>query len=165
MCVWGANVRKITEGKSEPRWQAVACGCTPIVCVCVCVCVFPLLKRFQWLEWRTCCGPRDAAVRPNIHTKPITRLPSARTPPLPGGIVVYDLQTRALKWSQHLDLTTANTTFRAHMFSPPTRADIDRDGRVGLWGAGGGWRTAGSGHTHTHKQNSTPPTHTHQTHI
>jgi hypothetical protein len=47
-----------------------------------------------------------------------------------GGIVVFDLRTRVVKWQQHLDLTTATTKFTAHMFSSPTLADIDADGHM-----------------------------------
>jgi hypothetical protein len=47
-----------------------------------------------------------------------------------GGIVVFDLRTRFIKWQQHLDLTTATTKFTAHMFSSPTLADIDADGHM-----------------------------------
>lgn len=47
---------------------------------------------------------------------------------------MFDLHTRALKWSQHLDLTTEATTFKAHMFSPPTLADLDGDGKVCVGG-------------------------------
>jgi hypothetical protein len=35
-----------------------------------------------------------------------------------------------LKWTQHLDLTTATTKFTAHMFSSPTLADVDADGKM-----------------------------------
>eukprot|EP00882_Tetradesmus_deserticola_P027871 GHRQ01031008.1.p1 GENE.GHRQ01031008.1~~GHRQ01031008.1.p1 ORF type:complete len:351 (+),score=164.28 GHRQ01031008.1:777-1829(+) len=47
-----------------------------------------------------------------------------------GGVVVFDLRTRAVKWQQHLDLTTATTKFTAHMFSSPSLADLDGDGRL-----------------------------------
>ncbi|GBF89817.1 hypothetical protein Rsub_02521 [Raphidocelis subcapitata] len=49
---------------------------------------------------------------------------------LGGGVVAFDLHTRAIKWAQHLDLTTDSTAFKAHMFSAPTLADIDRDGKL-----------------------------------
>jgi len=52
-------------------------------------------------------------------------------------VVVFDLHSRVLKWSQHLDLTTDNTTFKAHIFSTPTLADLDKDGKVG--GPLGAW--------------------------
>eukprot|EP00475_Leptophrys_vorax_P031313 TRINITY_DN47392_c0_g1_i1.p1 TRINITY_DN47392_c0_g1~~TRINITY_DN47392_c0_g1_i1.p1 ORF type:complete len:550 (-),score=28.73 TRINITY_DN47392_c0_g1_i1:140-1690(-) len=45
-----------------------------------------------------------------------------------GAIVVFDLDTRQVKWSQHLDLTTDSTQFRAYIYSSPTVADVDGDG-------------------------------------
>lgn len=49
---------------------------------------------------------------------------------LSGGIVVFDLRSKLMKWHQHLDLTTATTKFTAHMFSAPTLVDIDACGRM-----------------------------------
>lgn len=49
---------------------------------------------------------------------------------LAGGIAVFDLRTRLLKWQQHLDLTTTKTKFTAHMFSSPTLVDLDADGAM-----------------------------------
>jgi hypothetical protein len=46
------------------------------------------------------------------------------------GVVVYDLHTRGVKWSQHLDLSTARTRYVAHAYAPPTLADVDGDGRL-----------------------------------
>ena len=46
------------------------------------------------------------------------------------GVVAFDLRTRAVKWSTHLDLSTDSTTFRAYVYSSPTLADIDRDGKL-----------------------------------
>lgn len=46
------------------------------------------------------------------------------------GVVVFDLHTRAIKWSQHLDLSTRYTRYKAFAYSPPTLADIDGDGRL-----------------------------------
>ncbi|CAI5458896.1 unnamed protein product [Closterium sp. Yama58-4] len=45
-----------------------------------------------------------------------------------GAIVVFDLHTQQLKWSQHLDLTTDSTQFRAYIYSAPTVVDLDGDG-------------------------------------
>jgi glucose dehydrogenase len=45
-----------------------------------------------------------------------------------GGIVVYDLRTKMLKWQQQLDLTTDTTKFKAHIFSSPTLVDVNNDG-------------------------------------
>ena len=47
-----------------------------------------------------------------------------------GGIVVFDLHTRGIKWSQHLDLSTDHTQFRAYIYSAPTLADLDQDGNL-----------------------------------
>ena len=47
-----------------------------------------------------------------------------------GAIVVFDLRTRAVKWRQHLDLSTDNTAYRAYIYSAPTLADLDRDGKL-----------------------------------
>ncbi|CAI5525941.1 unnamed protein product [Closterium sp. Naga37s-1] len=45
-----------------------------------------------------------------------------------GAIVVFDLHTQQVKWSQHLDLTTDSTQFRAYIYSAPTVVDLDGDG-------------------------------------
>lgn len=47
-----------------------------------------------------------------------------------GGIAVFDLHNRQLKWTQHLDLSTDHTQFRAYIYSAPTLADINRDGKL-----------------------------------
>lgn len=44
------------------------------------------------------------------------------------GVVAYSLDTRQQLWSQHLDLSTALTTFQAFAYSAPTLVDLDRDG-------------------------------------
>lgn len=49
---------------------------------------------------------------------------------LASGVVVFDLLTRGIKWSQHLDLSTRYTRYKALAQSPPTLADIDGDGRA-----------------------------------
>ena len=46
------------------------------------------------------------------------------------GVVVFDLFTRSLKWSQHLDLSTRYTRYKALAQGSPTLADIDGDGRL-----------------------------------
>ena len=46
------------------------------------------------------------------------------------GVVVFNLRTRAVKWKQHLDMSTDHTTYRAYAYSAPTLADLDRDGRL-----------------------------------
>lgn len=56
------------------------------------------------------------------------------------GVVVFDLHSRAIKWSQHLDLSTRYTRYRAEAHAPPTLADIDRDGRLEvIVGTSMGW--------------------------
>ena len=47
-----------------------------------------------------------------------------------GGIAVFDLGTRMLKWHTHLDLSTDETNYRAHIYSAPTVADLDGDGAL-----------------------------------
>jgi len=46
-----------------------------------------------------------------------------------GGVIVFQLDTKEIKWSQHLDLTTDTTKLRAYIYTSPTIADIDGDGR------------------------------------
>jgi hypothetical protein len=47
-----------------------------------------------------------------------------------GGVSVFDLRTRAIKWQTHLDLSTDQTQYRAYIYSAPTVADLDRDGKL-----------------------------------
>jgi outer membrane protein assembly factor BamB len=54
-------------------------------------------------------------------------------PNLAGGVVAFSLSGGRLYsplWSAHLDLTTDTTPFRAYVYSPPTLADADGDGRL-----------------------------------
>ena len=44
--------------------------------------------------------------------------------------MVFNLQTRSIKWQLHLDLSTDTTAFRAHIYSNPTLADLDGDGKL-----------------------------------
>ncbi|KAF5841733.1 hypothetical protein DUNSADRAFT_11513 [Dunaliella salina] len=46
------------------------------------------------------------------------------------GVVAFDLRTRRLKWTQHLDLSTDTTTYRAYAYASPTLADINQDGKM-----------------------------------
>lgn len=46
------------------------------------------------------------------------------------GIVAFQISSRFIKWSQHLDLTTDFTKYRAYVYSSPTLADINRDGKM-----------------------------------
>lgn len=47
-----------------------------------------------------------------------------------GAVVAFDLRTRQVKWQQHLDLSSDQTQYRAYIYSAPTVADIDRDGKM-----------------------------------
>lgn len=49
---------------------------------------------------------------------------------LASGVVVFDLRTKGVKWSQHLDLSTSSVKYRAFMYAPPTLSDIDGDGKL-----------------------------------
>ncbi|CAM6082341.1 unnamed protein product [Calypogeia fissa] len=45
-----------------------------------------------------------------------------------GAIVVFNLETKHVKWELQLDLSTDSTTYRAYIYSPPTVVDLDGDG-------------------------------------
>eukprot|EP00759_Apiculatamorpha_spiralis_P051666 PhF_6_TR538/c1_g1_i1/m.419 len=45
-----------------------------------------------------------------------------------GGVVVVNILTGTVKWSQQLDLSTENVKYKANVYSSPVVADIDRDG-------------------------------------
>lgn len=47
-----------------------------------------------------------------------------------GGIVVYNLRSRNLRWQTHLDLSTDHTQYLAYIYSAPTLVDINRDGKM-----------------------------------
>lgn len=47
-----------------------------------------------------------------------------------GGIVVFNLRTRNLRWQQHLDLSTDHTQYQAYIYSAPTLVDLNRDGKM-----------------------------------
>lgn len=49
---------------------------------------------------------------------------------LAGGIVVFDLTRRFVRWSTHLDMTTQTVQYSANMFASPTVLDIDKDGKM-----------------------------------
>jgi hypothetical protein len=53
-----------------------------------------------------------------------------RTKYIASGLVAFDLRTRIVKWTTHLDLSTDSTTYRAYAYSAPTLVDIDRDGKL-----------------------------------
>ena len=44
--------------------------------------------------------------------------------------MVFNLQTRSIKWQLHLDLSTDTTAFRAHIYPSPTLADLNGDGKL-----------------------------------
>jgi len=46
------------------------------------------------------------------------------------GVAVFDLHSRGLKWTQHLDLSTRYTRYKALAYSAPTLADINGDGHL-----------------------------------
>lgn len=47
-----------------------------------------------------------------------------------GGVVVFQMDEQRVKWSQHLDLTTDHTKLRAYIYTSPTVADLDGDGKL-----------------------------------
>ncbi|XP_066334585.1 protein DEFECTIVE IN EXINE FORMATION 1-like [Miscanthus floridulus] len=47
-------------------------------------------------------------------------------------IVVFNLDTRQVKWAAELDLSTDTVNFRAHVFSSPTVVDLDGDGYLDI---------------------------------
>ncbi|XP_051130395.1 protein DEFECTIVE IN EXINE FORMATION 1 [Andrographis paniculata] len=49
-----------------------------------------------------------------------------------GGIVVFNLDTRQVKWSTQLDLSSDTGDFRAYIYSSPTVADLDGDGYLDI---------------------------------
>ena len=46
------------------------------------------------------------------------------------GVAVFDLSTRMLKWSQHLDLSTGYTRYKASALASPALADVNGDGKL-----------------------------------
>ncbi|GAA0187217.1 hypothetical protein LIER_34505 [Lithospermum erythrorhizon] len=49
-----------------------------------------------------------------------------------GGIVVFDLETKQVKWSTQLDQSTDTGDFRAYIYSSPTVVDLDGDGNMDI---------------------------------
>ncbi|KAE8697722.1 Protein DEFECTIVE IN EXINE FORMATION 1 [Hibiscus syriacus] len=47
-----------------------------------------------------------------------------------GGIVVFNLVTKQVKWAKDLDLSTDTANFRAHIYSSPNVVDLDGDGNL-----------------------------------
>ncbi|XP_044473503.1 protein DEFECTIVE IN EXINE FORMATION 1-like [Mangifera indica] len=49
-----------------------------------------------------------------------------------GGIVVFNLDTKQVKWTTDLDLSTDSSNFRAYIYSSPTVVDLDGDGNLDI---------------------------------
>ncbi|CAK9179759.1 unnamed protein product [Ilex paraguariensis] len=49
-----------------------------------------------------------------------------------GGIVVFNLDTKQVKWTAQLDLSTDTGNFRAYIYSSPTVVDLDGDGNLDI---------------------------------
>ncbi|KDP24492.1 hypothetical protein JCGZ_25056 [Jatropha curcas] len=49
-----------------------------------------------------------------------------------GSIVVFNLDTKQVKWTRELDLSTDTSTFRAYIYSSPTVIDLDGDGNLDI---------------------------------
>ncbi|XP_042054451.1 protein DEFECTIVE IN EXINE FORMATION 1-like [Salvia splendens] len=49
-----------------------------------------------------------------------------------GGIVVFNLDTKQVKWSTQLDMSTETGKFRAYIYSSPTVVDLDGDGNLDI---------------------------------
>nr|XP_043620532.1 protein DEFECTIVE IN EXINE FORMATION 1 [Erigeron canadensis] len=49
-----------------------------------------------------------------------------------GAIVVFNLETKQVKWTQELDLSTETGKYRAYIYSSPTVVDLDGDGYLDI---------------------------------
>ncbi|EYU41833.1 hypothetical protein MIMGU_mgv1a001719mg [Erythranthe guttata] len=49
-----------------------------------------------------------------------------------GGIVVFNLDTKQVKWTAQLDMSTDTGNFRAYIYSSPTVVDLDGDGNLDI---------------------------------
>ncbi|CAI9761855.1 unnamed protein product [Fraxinus pennsylvanica] len=49
-----------------------------------------------------------------------------------GGIVVFNLDTKQVKWTAQLDLSADTGSFRAYIYSSPTVVDLDGDGNLDI---------------------------------
>ncbi|KAL6987731.1 Protein DEFTIVE IN EXINE FORMATION 1, partial [Sarracenia purpurea var. burkii] len=49
-----------------------------------------------------------------------------------GGIVVFNLDTKQVKWTAQLDLSTDAAKFRAYVYSSPSVVDLDGDGNLDI---------------------------------
>ena len=83
--------------------------------------------------------PGDYAVN-SVRTKTAVGKDGDPGKYLASGIVAFDLHTRGIKWSQHLDLSTRYTRYKAAVYSTPTLADLDKDGLLEvIVGTSMGW--------------------------
>jgi hypothetical protein len=73
-----------------------------------------------------CCSPDSVLLQ--AHANELPNVDPANY--IAGGVVVFNLRTRAIKWSTHLDLSTDHTQYRAYIYSAPTVVDLDRDGKM-----------------------------------
>ncbi|KAM0061209.1 putative transcription factor WD40-like family [Helianthus debilis subsp. tardiflorus] len=49
-----------------------------------------------------------------------------------GGIVVFNLETKQVKWTAELDLSTDTAKYRAYIYASPTVVDLDGDGYLDI---------------------------------
>ncbi|GAB4833949.1 Protein DEFTIVE IN EXINE FORMATION 1 [Ancistrocladus abbreviatus] len=49
-----------------------------------------------------------------------------------GSIVVFNLNTKQVKWTANLDLSTDSGKFRAYIYSSPSVVDLDNDGKLDI---------------------------------
>ncbi|XP_068317459.1 protein DEFECTIVE IN EXINE FORMATION 1-like [Pyrus communis] len=49
-----------------------------------------------------------------------------------GSVVVFNLDTKQVKWTAELDLSTETEKFHAHIYSSPTVVDLDGDGNLDI---------------------------------
>lgn len=49
-----------------------------------------------------------------------------------GSIVAFNLDTKQVKWTRELDLSTDTSTYRAYIYSSPTVVDLDGDGNLDI---------------------------------
>lgn len=49
-----------------------------------------------------------------------------------GGVVVFNLETKQVKWTAKLDLSTDTAKFRAYIYASPTVVDLDGDGNLDI---------------------------------
>lgn len=49
-----------------------------------------------------------------------------------GAIVVFNLDTKQVKWTAELDLSTDTSNFRGYIYSSPTVVDLDGDGYLDI---------------------------------